>query len=104
MDWIKNNAGLFTLGIVLVAVVAYVETRMGNMETRLNARMNRLETDLKEDIREVRIELKADIQAINSKLDQLIFTILKEKPDPSKKGKRASAVSSGAGKQARADQ
>ena len=68
MDWIKNNAGLFTLGIFLVAVLAYTETRLARLEGRLNTRIDRLETDLKANVQAVMVELKADMQALKIEL------------------------------------
>ena len=84
-----NKKELFTAGIFLISFLslllisfnAMLSARITPVKeniSRLDSRIDRLETDL-----------KSEIRAMNDKLDRLIFTILKEKSEPSKKDKRA---------------
>ena len=87
MEWIKSNAGLFTLGIFLMANLAYMESRMGSMEARLNVRIDRVETE----INKVETEIKDEIKELRN----LIITLIADNKTHKKgkiKRKPASAI------------
>ena len=71
MEWIKSNAGLFTLGIFLMANLAYMENRMGSMENRLNARMDQVENRLNARMDQVENRLNARMDKLETEIGKL---------------------------------
>ena len=72
MEWLKGNAGLFTLGIFVMANITYMENRIGNMENRMENRENRMENRMeKMENRMEKMEnrLNAKIETEISKLE-----------------------------------
>ena len=75
MEWIKSNAGLFTLGIFLMANLAYMENRMGSMENRLNARMDQVENRLNARMDKLETEI-GKLETEIKELHSLIITLI----------------------------
>ena len=80
MKWIKDNAGLFSLGILLSGVFLFglnmqqklMDVRFEAVETRFEVRFEAVERDLK--------EIKEDIKQLEVQLNQFIIAFVgKEK-------------------------
>ena len=88
MQWIKSNAGVFTLGIFVMANITYMENRIGGIESRMENRMedmenriggiesrmedmeNRLNNKIETEISKIEVEIK--------ELRNLIITLIAE--------------------------
>ena len=79
MEFLRKNIPIITLGILVIGLLAYIESRFGRLETELRSEIKAVRTELKADIVAVRTELKEEIQAISHKLDTLILTISHQK-------------------------
>ena len=48
MQWIKSNAGVFTLGIFVMANITYMESRIGGIESRIGGIESRMENRMED--------------------------------------------------------
>ena len=76
MDWKTIIPTLLTGGIFLIGFLSLLLVSFNAMLSPIRQNISRLDTDIKA----TKQELKIDIKAINDKLDQLILTIAKNKP------------------------
>ena len=77
MQWIKSNTGVFTLGILLMANIAYIENRIGNMENRINNKIEREISKVEAEISKVEREI-SKVEAEIKELRNLIITLIAE--------------------------
>ena len=82
MKWIKDNAGLFGLGILLSGVFLYgLSTQQKIMDVKFEAVSDRFEA-IDKDIQELKTdiqELKTDISRLEVQLNQLIISLVGKK-------------------------
>ena len=84
MQWIKSNAGVFTLGVFVMANIAYIESRMGSMENRIGDMENRLNNKIEREISKVETEISkieteiSKIEVEIKELRNLIITLIAE--------------------------
>ena len=71
MQWIKSNAGVFTLGIFVMANITYIESRMGSMENRMESRMGSMENRIEDMENRLNNKIETEISKIETEISKI---------------------------------
>ena len=78
MQWIKSNAGVFTLGIFVMANITYMESRIGGIESRIGGIESRMENrmeDMENRMEDMENRLNNKIETEISKIETEISKV-----------------------------